>query len=244
LAAKWREREQIILGRLAQRLKVGEAFIRDRLRDLRQARQQRGEIPRPVEFATGNRPGGTTAPATTPVLTIPPLPKFPTRDEQAELDLLLALFAHPEQAELAAREVSPAEFQHVGLRRLYELCLLTLAGGQSPSFERLTLQIEDLALSRLAVEVDERARQAAPRPELLRHLLEYYRRKRELEMHSTEPVHELAEEPIAAVPGPATPEALDEMAKQRLRRAMKLHASRARRPSGMAQPGESNDAHV
>ncbi|MFN6105828.1 MAG: DNA primase, partial [Planctomycetaceae bacterium] len=159
LAAKWREREQIILGRLAQRLKVGEAFIRDRLRDLRQARQQRGEIPRPVEFATGNRPGGTSAPATTPVLTIPPLPKFPTRDEQAELDLLLALFAHPEQAELAAREVSPAEFQHVGLRRVYELCLLTLARGQSPSFERVALQSADRGLSRLAVEVDERARQ-------------------------------------------------------------------------------------
>jgi DNA primase len=244
LAAKWREREQIILGRLAQRLKVGEAFIRDRLRDLRTARQQRGETSRPVELPGGNRPGGTTAPAATAAPMIPPLPKLPTRDEQAELDLLLALFAHPEQAELAAREVSPAEFQHVGLRRLYELCLMTLARGQSPSFERLTLQIEDLALSRLAVEVDERARQASPSPDLLRHLLEYYRRKRELEMHSTEPVHELAEEPIAAVPGPATPEALDEMAKQRLRRAMKLHASRARRPSGMAQPGETNDAHV
>ena len=244
LAAKWREREQIILGRLAQRLKVGEAFIRDRLRDLRQAKSLRGESGRSLEGPAANRPSVVSSPAASTSPSIPPLPKFPSRDEQAELDLLLAVFAHPEQANLAARAVSPAEFQHVGLRRLYELCLLTLARGESPSFERVSLQIEDLALSRLAVEVDERARQAAPRPELLGHLLDYYRRKRELEMHSTEPVHELAEEPIGTVPGPATPETLDEMAKERLRRAMRLHASRARRPSGMAHPGETTDAYV
>lgn len=121
---------------------------------------------------------------------------------------------------------------------------MTHARGELPSFEKISLQIEDLGLSRLAVEVDERARRAAPRPDLLQHLIDYYRRRRELEMHSTEPVHELAEEPIAPVPGPATSETLDEMAKERLRRAMKQYATRARRPSGMAHPGETTDAPV
>jgi DNA primase len=243
LAAKWREREQIIVGRLAQRLKVGEAFIRDRLRDMRSARQQRGTGVggggfRPAELAgseTGSQPA---KPA------VPPLPSHPSRDDQAELDLLMAVLTHPQQIEAAAREVTPAEFQHAGLRRLYELCLMTHARGELPSFEKISLQIEDLGLSRLAVEVDERARRAAPRPDLLQHLIDYYRRRRELEMHSTEPVHELAEEPIAPVPGPATSETLDEMAKERLRRAMKQYATRARRPSGMAHPGETTDAPV
>ncbi|MCY2965651.1 MAG: hypothetical protein NT069_18810, partial [Planctomycetota bacterium] len=235
LAAKWKEREQIILGRLAQRLKVGEAFIRDRLSDLRTSQQQKGLAPRPVE-----RPVEEPLPVTN---TIPPLPKKPSRDERAEIDLLMALFTHPAQASRAAKELSPADFTHHGLRRLYETCLIVHAREQPPSFDRVSLAIDESNLLRLAVEIDEIARSANPTEDLMDHTLAYFRRRHELEFHSTEPTNELAEDPVDAVPSADGSSELNESMRERLRRATQYNGTRIRRAAPSSAPsGESPNA--
>lgn len=229
LAGTWREREQVILGRLAQRLKVGEGFIRDRLSDLRTSQQQRGAAPQPVPASVRTEPAADWS-----------LPARPSRDERAELDLLLALFTHPRQAERAVAEVVPADFTHRGLRQLYEVCWDMVRQQQPPSFERVSLAIEDRALLCLAVDVDVLARESNPAADLLEHSLAYFRKRHELEAHRSSSEPELAEVPAGGESSePAGAAGLDSAALERLRRATMLHRTRTSRQTSTPSTEES-----
>lgn len=270
LAGKWAEREQIILGGLAQRLKLSESFIRQRLEDARRNRQIRGGVPRPpplAEFsdpkpATGTTgfspsdpaglpvpPWGGAAPQSEvvslphPALMWPTLPKNPSRDERAEIDLLISLFSYPAAVGRAAAALTPANFSHAGLRRLYELCLMEHAQGRPTTFERLSLVIEEQPLLRLAVEVDEQARATQPMEELLDHSLLYFHRRQQLEFQAVSAEAELADDRATGHPDPGTQ--LTDSAREQLRRAMGYHRTRTSRTTGTnptPPPGESPSA--
>jgi hypothetical protein len=198
---------------------VGEAFIRDRLADLRRQQQSEG-----LSFQAAEPPAAVAAQSVDCTM-----PVRPSRDERAELDLLLAIFTHPGQAGAAAREVVPADLTHSGLRRLYEVCWEMIRDEQPPTFDRVSLVIEDRALLRLAVDVDELARASDPGEDLLEHSLAYFRRRHELEAHRQASEPELADAPVAeAPPGDSRLTAAD---LEKLRRATKLHRTRTSRPT-------------
>lgn len=261
LAGKWAEREQIILGGLAQRLKLSEGFIRQRLDEARHNRQLRGGGPRVLPLmgtagASGAGAGGVGNPfggeaggggagvggaaGAGPTVTWPALPRNPSRDERAELDLLIALFAHPESAARAAESLAPANLSHASLRRLYELCLIEHAQGRPTSFERLSLVIDDSVLLRLAVEVDELARATQPMEELLDHSLLYFHRRQQLEFQAVQAEAELAEEREASEPELGS--SLTDAAREKLRRAMGYHRTRMSHTTGttLTPPPSSN----
>lgn len=238
MASKWMEREQIILGRLAQNLKLSESFIRDRLRDFRSAEQQRGRAPR----LESPQPNDESANSTIPEIQIPPLPSRPTRDERAELDAVMCILTHPACIEQFVSLVSPADFSHLGLRQLFELSGMLFAKGELPSYERLSLNLESEHLMRLIVQVDELARSRNPSDDLIQQTLAWFRYRRELEAHATDPVHELAEDPVETTSPDGTTDSLDELAKERLRRAMQLVRTRHRRSNMLTPPGEPTNA--
>jgi len=173
----------------------------------------------------------------------PTLPKNPSRDERAEIDLLISLFSYPAAVGRAAAALTPANFSHAGLRRLYELCLMEHAQGRPTTFERLSLVIEEQPLLRLAVEVDEQARATQPMEELLDHSLLYFHRRQQLEFQAVSAEAELADDRATGHPDPGTQ--LTDSAREQLRRAMGYHRTRTSRTTGTnptPPPGESPSA--
>jgi DNA primase len=211
LAGKWRERESIILGRLAQRLRVTEDMVRHRLIDLRTAAEQRrASSKRPVDDADLQQPDQ------------PLFPSQPNRDLLAERELLEIIFTLPEQTAAIRDEIDPKELSNPHLRQLLELCFEMEANGVVPSYERVTSRLEDSGLKNLAAQIDEHARQVRITPELAAHTLGYFRRRRE-----TRPVASGqlagphgAERPADGTPGDA---------KAQLRAATEQHRKRVSR---------------
>jgi DNA primase len=212
LAGKWQERESVILGQLAQRLRVTEEFARQRLGNLRTAGQQRG-APRAAaadDAESQQRP-------TTRLLSV-----RPNRDEIAERELLEILFTLPERVAEIHAEIRPEDVTNPHLRQLLELCLELGAEGVFPSYERVTTRLEDAALKNLAAQIDEHARAVRVTPELLAQTLGYFRRRREARL----PSPALLDGPHGLDP-PAGGSDLE--AKARLRQAMEPNRKRATR---------------
>jgi DNA primase len=217
LAGKWQERESVILGRLAQRLRVTETFARQRLSDLRTAAQQRSA--QRSQFASHD--------AETPRPAAPLFPSRPTRDELAERELLAILFVMPECVTEIKAEICPEDLRNPHLRQLLEICFEMGNEGISPSYERVTSRLEDAALKSLAAQIDEHARQVGVTPELVAPALGYFRRRRDARSpatatlvgpHGLDPPHE-GQNRIDT----------DGEAKARLRRALESNRQRATR---------------
>jgi len=213
MAGKWQERESVILGRLAQRLRVTESFARQRLHDLRTAGEQRGV----------SRPRADESPAARgPVA--PLFPAVPTRDELAERELLEIIFTFPDHVAEIQHEISADEISNPHLRQLLGLCFEISRLGGKPSYEKVTSQLEDAGLKGLAAQIDEHAQHVQITPELIAHTLDYFVRRRE--------ARQAANLPFGGPHGPDPPtDAADPAAKARLRAAMELHRKRVSRTS-------------
>jgi DNA primase len=214
LAGKWQERESVILGRLAQRLKVTESFARQRLDDLRKAGEQRG-LSRPKQ---GEDDAVSQRPA------IPLFPAAPTRDEKAERELLEIIFTFPERVAEIQREIPVEEISNPHLRRLLGLCFEISSHGGLPSYEKVTSQLEDAGLKALAAQIDEHAQHVRITPELIAHTLDYFVRRHEARLANRFS--------LGGTHGPDPPtDVADPSASDRLRAAMELHRKRVSRSS-------------
>ena len=178
LAGKWQERESVILGQLAQRLRVTEEVARRRLTDMRAAAEQRGApvVRVSADDAVSPQPSG------------PLFPARPSRDELAERELLEIIFTYPERLAEIRCEINPRDLTHPLLARLLDLCFDIADQQGSPSYERVTARLEDAALKSLAAQIDEHARQKRIAPELVTHTLGYFRRRREARPPATAPL--------------------------------------------------------
>ena len=138
-------REHILLSRLAQRVAIPEQEIRRQLTDGRK-RQSRRLNPQPA-----------TAKATVvaPRIAVSSQASFMQRTEH---ELLEIIFAAPEMADYIRTRVNADEITGAALRRLLEICYDLAEQGTVPSFENVTLALEDPELKRLAVQIDESAR--------------------------------------------------------------------------------------
>jgi DNA primase len=213
LAAAWQMRENVILGRLAQDLKIGETIIRDRLLDLRTAQQQRAGTASAAKVSSDD--------AESPQSKIRSFPQNPTRDDLAERELLQIIFTVPEKLECIRREIEPAELTNADLRELAGVCFQMQDQGVLPSYDRVTARLEDAGLKSLAADIDLDARKRGVSAELVERTLGYLRKRREMRQRTAAPPG-----------GPHTPEpaaASDQSARERLRQATELHRIRVSR---------------
>lgn len=213
LPASWQMRENVIVGQLSQRLKVGEAHIRERLAELRTAQQQK------TGTASAARQGPDVAESKHPENIR--FPRNPSRDELAERDLVAILFTMPEKAERVRGEIGLEAFTNPHLRELLGVCFQMHDQGAPPAYDRVSARLEDAGLKNLAVEVDLYAREVGVSAELVEKTLGYFRHRREV-----------AQRPSAELVGPHAPpssEGLDAKARERLRQATELHRKRVSR---------------
>jgi DNA primase len=212
-AGAWQMRENVILGRLAQDLKISEANIRERLNELRTAHQQKVGTPSVVRAAEDDAESQPAA--------IRLFPQNPTRDEKAELELLQIIFTIPEKAEALRREIAVGDLTNAHLRQLLEVCFQMQDQGVLPTFDRVMARLEDAGLKNLAAEIDFYARERGVSEEIVERTLEYFRRRREMRRRTATA--------LGGPHQPQSPDAPDEARNERMRQATELHRIRVSR---------------
>lgn len=144
-------REDILLGKLSRKLGMPERKLRQTVSDARRrAKQPRAQtvVPAPVAGMPEPEYIEQSIPNEQPSL----------KHERLEREILEIIFAAPESVQRISEEIAVDEFQNRDLRRLLQLCFDIAEQGGAPTYERVTSAIEEPALKRLAVELDELAR--------------------------------------------------------------------------------------
>ncbi|HVW02635.1 MAG TPA: DNA primase [Planctomycetaceae bacterium] len=163
-------RQDILLGRLSQRLGLPEESVRKRLNELRRQQQQRR-----VET---KGPAARSPQSPPPSESLQRLIRKPTKDQQTDCELLEILFLNPETVDSIRAQVQPDDIAHPLLRQLFEWACQSEA-GESP-FDRVMLICEDAQLKQLAIYLDEQARDKRIGPDALACVLECIQHRREL----------------------------------------------------------------
>ncbi len=217
-------REDLILSRLADRLRIPEARLRMQLDALRQKSPSatrkpvvRVDKPQPSIGKTGNEEGS---------------------QHQLECDLLEIIFASDQPLPLMEllREIDPGEFRHPSLGELFRICVECAEEGLSPTYERITTIVEDPELKRWAAFLDEAARRKGipqrlqavevnddgerETPEYLRHVLSGWHKLRDLKEHELKLMEYTRD-------GGSAPDG--DQAQALLKQAMEFHQRRATR---------------
>jgi len=146
-------REDLILGRLATRLRMQEATVRSQLQ---RARSQEQRSARPVQRVERAEQGGqeTRQPEEKIEFHKRPLSK----DDRLEAELIEVLLTDPQIAEDARLHIGPDDFLNPHLRSLFEVIFDVVELGEIPTFDRVTLEMESNELKGLAVWLSDEAR--------------------------------------------------------------------------------------
>ena len=141
-------REEIILGRLAERLRLPERTIRKQLAELRRENTQRASV---NQIRVDQNDNYVTSPSV--------FSGKLTKDEQIECDLIGIIFSSPATMKRIAIETTVDDFRNPQLRSLYQVCLELNSNGELPSYEKVTSALEELDLKSAAAFVDGQARE-------------------------------------------------------------------------------------
>jgi len=240
LAGNWQLRENVIIGKLSHRLKIGESHIRERLSELRTANQQKAGT---GKLETGGNHTFHDHDAELPRRETWTFPKNPNRDEIAERELLEIIFTLPELAARIRKEITPADLSIPALRRLLELCFQMQDEGVVASYDRVTTRLEDAGLKNLAADIDWHAQEIKLSADIAESTLKFMHDRRELREKAAavmagshiSPVRVDGEsagesQEIGTLPpSGAAIEDADDVARERLRKSMELHRKRASR---------------
>jgi DNA primase len=154
-----KQREAIILAKLAGRVGVSEQVLRERLADMR--RQQQRKPANRTDFAAAKSPATTpVSPASLAAKAGPPA-AAPAEPEPLALDkfdfarreLLELVIAEPQFLSQVRQELAPAEIRSPRERAVYLACCRLADRGEEPNLERLLLEIEDAQLKTLLIEL-------------------------------------------------------------------------------------------
>lgn len=186
-------REQLLITRICQRMGLSESTVRDRLNELRQAklakdredaagerdrqqnqerveRQARSILPGPG-MAGGMTGGGAGGEAESGRKSAGPAPML-------ERQLLEIILAEPALVAEAAREVTPEQMTHPGLRKLLE-CLYMLKGrNEPPELDALRVHLPHPALIAKAMEMQEIGQMTSDRARWLRTVLDGFHQRK------------------------------------------------------------------
>ncbi|GAB4138369.1 MAG: DNA primase [Planctomycetaceae bacterium] len=146
--------EDIILGKLSQRLNLAERTLRQNLNEARRNNTSRKQS-FPAELSPTNSTDEPHNSFDTPVTGHDDLSPSSKGDEKLERELLEIIFAAPETVERIAQEIGVADFGNPHLRALFQICLDLTEEGELAGYRQVTLRLEDPELKRLAVEIDD-----------------------------------------------------------------------------------------
>lgn len=156
-------REDLILGRLATRLRMQETTVRSQLARARSQHQPARRRP-PARTSVAGGPGGSE-PSGTESGSVPageekiefhrrPLSK----DDRLEAEMIEVLLTEPQLAEDVRMHIGPDDFLNPHLRAMIEYIFDVVELGEVPTFERVTLEMESNELKGLAVWLSDEAR--------------------------------------------------------------------------------------
>ncbi len=146
-------KEDLLVGRLPQRLGLPETDVRRRLKQLRAERTAPPARPSERKVSAGN-PGDEPQQRVSKQ-TVDSLQRYANNTEKLECELLQLLFTHPDMIYAVRREIGADDFGHEALREILSLCFDMQDEGIEPTFERLLSRIECPQQKRLVVWVDE-----------------------------------------------------------------------------------------
>lgn len=157
-----RIREERMLQRLSMEFRLPESTLRERMRQLRN--RSSGPAALAEDMAASDAAAEQSG-------------KDPAPWQRELLEIVL------QQPELMARvrdEVAPEDLAYGPVRQLYRLCCRLWDGGRAPTFDRLMLEIEDLAQKSFLVLLDDtaRAKRTAAPAEAVEEFLRTYRLRR------------------------------------------------------------------
>ena len=153
-------REDLILGRLATRLRLAESSIRSHLKKTR----SQDRSPRMVRVdAVEQKAASQEAPEERIDFYNRPLSK----DDKLESEFLECVLTQPELMEQACQEVGVEDIQNPHLKSLVQLVYDVSELGETPTFDRVMLETERNELKGLAIWVTEQARQKGIEQKLL-----------------------------------------------------------------------------
>ncbi len=136
-------RESLIVARLAGLLMIDERTIRETLKTTRSQTDARRQT------RAANSAGATQ-----------PLPvDWNNPDDVIECELLEMIFAVPSVVFRLQQEIGPEAVRNGSLRQLLHLCYDLAEQGDEPSFSLVSAALEDPELKRLAIRIDDHARQ-------------------------------------------------------------------------------------
>ncbi|WP_397570055.1 DNA primase [Schlesneria sp. T3-172] len=149
-------REDMILGKLPQRVGLSEVEVRRRLKEL-----QNKQSVQPSRVA--ERKVNVTAPADDVELrqwkqAIDSLQRSANGDDLLECELLQMLFAHPHLTDQVRREIGANDLRHELLQEILSHWFDMLEEGVEPTYDRLLSRTECPQRKRLMVWIDEQAR--------------------------------------------------------------------------------------
>lgn len=135
-----RFREEKILQRLAASFRISEAEIRRRLTELRRS----------------SRPTGTTSRVAGSAVQQQRQPEPPPTFEPWQGELIEVLLQDPDLFDRARGNIKPEWLADGPIRRIYDSCCRLSDGGETPTFQRLMIELDDAGLKSLLVKLDER----------------------------------------------------------------------------------------
>lgn len=253
-------KEDVILNRLASRTLLSEPVVRQRLAEARAVRPRiSGQVGSFAALPIGNS-GAAGKPQRGPERTARTITTETGADgrksvrvdgaganrglcffdrplskgDRMECELLEIIFTDPSTLEVIRREIGDEDFHNEQTRAVLQLCYDLMDHDEVPTFERLSAAIEDVALKRLVVWIDEQARRkeiahklkdnsmaagGATAPHYLSLALDSLRLRRD------EQLHERTQGRLAQQP--ETRAGLNPIAKARLEQATEFHKKRA-----------------
>lgn len=177
-------KEDVILNRLASRTLLSEQVVRQRLAEARSTASaqrphaaQTGALPIGNKTAAGTPQRGSDATARTmsapgsatdhKTLRVDGTPanrglcffdRPLSKGDRMECELLEIIFSDPSTLDVIRREIGDEDFHNEQTRAVLQVCFDLLDHDETPTFERISAVIEDAALKRLIVWIDEQAR--------------------------------------------------------------------------------------
>lgn len=150
-------KEDLVIGRLPQRLGLSESDVRKRLQELRGGNQNRlirvGERKVPVTEPTGE---ATQQQRRRSILS---LQQSQSKDDLLECELLQLLFTSPGIVDSIRQEIGTDDFRNEILGELLALCFDIHDEGDLPGFDKVLARLECPDLKGLIVWLDEQARE-------------------------------------------------------------------------------------
>ena len=146
-------REDLLLGRLPQRLGLHESDVRRRLKQLRSESGERSPR-RPERKSDPDGPDDISQQQRRKQL-VDSLQRSRTDVEKLECELLQLLFTHPGLIHDVRKQIGLDDFRHETLRELLSIWFDILEEGIEPNFDRMLSRIECVHQKRLVVWIEE-----------------------------------------------------------------------------------------